>query len=47
MNQDIKDELNLRRKLLILKFIDSKSNVSKKCKEFGIPRSSFYEWKKK
>src|SRR5210317_1687190 len=47
MNQDIKDELNLRRKLLILKFIDSKSNVSKECKEFGIPRSSFYEWKKK
>lgn len=47
MNQEVKDELALRRKLLVLKFIDAKSNVSKECKEFGIPRSSFYEWKKK
>ena len=47
MNQEVKDELALRRKLLILEFIDSKSNVSKECKEFDIPRSSFYEWKRK
>ena len=47
MNQEVKDELDLRRKLKILKFIDTFGNVSKECKEFGIARSSFYSWKKK
>jgi transposase InsO family protein len=47
MNQEIKDELNLRRKLLVLELIGSQSNVSKECKEFGISKSSYYEWKKK
>ncbi|MEN8251677.1 MAG: IS481 family transposase [Bacteroidota bacterium] len=47
MNQEVKDELALRRKLLILKFIETHGNVSKECKEFDIPRSSYYNWKKK
>ena len=47
MNQEVKDELDLRGKLLILKLISSKRNVSKECKEFGIAKSSFYVWKKK
>jgi len=47
MNQEVKDELDLRRKLKILKFIDTFGNVSKECKEFRIARSSFYSWKKK
>ena len=47
MNQEVKDELDLRRKLKILKFIDTFGNVSKECKEFGIAISSFNSWKKK
>jgi len=47
MNQEVKDELDLRGKLLILKLMSSKRNVSKECKEFGIAKSSFYVWKKK
>ena len=47
MNQEVKDELDLRRKLVILKFIESHGNVSKECKEFDIARSSYYNWKKK
>lgn len=47
MNQEIKDELDLRRKLLVLELIDSQSNVSKECKELSISKSSYYEWKKK
>ena len=44
MKQEIKDELDLRRKLVVLEFIGSSINISK---EFDIPRSSFYSWKKK
>jgi len=47
MNQEVKDELALRRKLVILRFIEAHGNVSKECKEFDIPRSSYYNWKKK
>lgn len=47
MNQEVKDELDLRRKIKILKFIEMFGNVSKECKEFWIPRSSYYIWKKK
>ncbi len=47
MNQEVKDELDLRRKIKILKFIETFGNVSRECKEFGIPRSSYYVWKKK
>jgi len=47
MKQEVKDELDLRRKLVVLEFIDARRNISKECKEFDIPRSSFYSWKKK
>ena len=47
MNQEVKDELDLRRKLVILELVDTKRNISKECKEFDIPRSLFYNWKKK
>ena len=47
MNQEVKDELDLRRKIQILKLIETFGNVSRECKEFGIPRSSYYVWKKK
>ena len=38
MNQEVKDELDLMRKLAILERIDTTRNVSK---ELEIPRSSF------
>jgi len=47
MIQAVKDEINLRRKLFILKFIRTCKNVKQECIEFGIPRSSYYNWKKK
>ncbi len=47
MNQEARDELNKRRKLLILDIAKDARSVSKTCIEFEIPRSSFYEWKKK
>ena len=36
MNQEVKDELDLRRKVKILKFIERFGNVSRECKDFGI-----------
>ena len=47
MNQEVKDELSLRRKILIIELASVTGNVSKTCEEFEIPRSSFYSWKKK
>ncbi len=47
MKQEVKDEIDLRRKLVVLEFIGVSRNISKECKEFDIPRSSFYSWKKK
>ncbi|MFC2084018.1 IS481 family transposase [Bacteroidota bacterium] len=47
MNQEVKDELNFRRKLVILEFAKITGNVTKTCSEFNIPRSSYYNWKNK
>jgi transposase InsO family protein len=47
MLQAVKDELSLRRKLLILEITAQLVKVKKSCAEFGIPRSSYYYWKKK
>jgi len=43
-----KDIIAARSKTYLLKFIlKSKNSVLQECSEFGIPRSTFYEWKKK
>jgi|GEM_PF-6074482 hypothetical protein len=42
MLQAVKDELSLRRKLLILEITAQLVKVKKSCAEFGIPRSSYY-----
>lgn len=47
MKQEAKDELDLRRKLVVLEFIGSSRIIFKECKEFDIKRSLFYSWKKK
>ena len=35
-----------RRKLIILEYARLCGNVAKACREFEVPRSSFYKWKK-
>ena len=46
MNKEVIDILNQRRKLFILEYAKALGSVTKACQEFGIPRSSFYDWKK-
>ena len=46
MNKEVKDILNQRRKLFILEYAKALGSVTKACQEFGIPRSSFYDWEK-
>lgn len=41
----VQEELRIRRKLWILDYALMCGNTSEACREFGVPRSSFYEWK--
>ena len=44
MHQEAKDELRTRLKLTVLEYA-SHFGVQETCREFNIPRSSFYRWK--
>jgi len=46
MEQAIKDAFALRRKLIILEYARLCGSVTKACRAFEVPRSSFYKWKK-
>ena len=46
MNSEVRDILAARRKLMILEYAAATGKVSEACRDFGIPRSSFYRWKK-
>ena len=46
MHKEAIEELDVRFKLLILDQAEH-SSVTKTCREFNVPRSSFYRWKKK
>jgi transposase InsO family protein len=46
MNSEVRDILAARRKVMILEYAAAIGKVSEACREFGIPRSSFYRWKK-
>ena len=46
MNQEVKDILNQRRKLFVLEYAEAIGNAREACKDLGIPKSSFYDWKK-
>ena len=40
--------INLRRKLFVIEWIEKfPGNVRKELKEFGIPKSTYYDWKKR
>jgi len=46
MHQEAKDELRLRLKLTVLEYAKY-LGATKACQEFGVPRSTFYNWKLK
>ena len=46
MHPKSKEELQIRFKLVVLE-LASELGVSKICKEFNVPRSTFYRWKKR
>jgi len=47
MNQEVKDALRFHRKVLIVEHILMFSKVKQQCREFEVPTSTYYEWKKK
>src|SRR5690349_8415751 len=46
MHPKAEEELMVRLKLVVLEFADH-LGVTKACREFEVPRSSFYRWKQK
>ena len=46
MSSEARDILAARRKLMILEYAAATGKVSEACRDFGVPRSSFYRWKK-
>jgi len=41
MEKALAEALVIRRKLFVVKFVSDARNVSKECREFDVPRSSF------
>ena len=46
MHPEAEEELRVRLKLVVLEFAQD-WGVTKTCREFEVPRSSFYRWKQK
>jgi len=46
MNKEVRDALEVDRRFRILNYLLSGKKVLSECRELGIPRSSFYRWKK-
>ncbi len=46
MTREVKDAFAAHRKYMILEYALGSGNVRKACRDFGVPRSTFYEWKK-
>jgi transposase-like protein len=43
-----RDIIKEKRRLFVVKCIsDSKKSITQECEEFGIPRSTFYVWRKR
>jgi len=45
MHPEAKEHLRIRYKLIVLDYARITRNVSKTCREFDVPRGSFYRWK--
>ncbi len=46
MNSEAREALAAHRKFVILEFAQAIGNVQEAYRDFGIPRSSFYRWRK-
>ena len=46
MNKEVKDILYQRRKLMVLDYAKAIGNAAEACRDFDVPHSSFYVWKK-
>ncbi len=46
MNKEAREHLAALRKWVILEYAKAIGNNLETCREFGVPKSSFYEWKK-
>ena len=46
MNQYVQDIRYQREKLVVLEYATVIGSATKTCQELGIPRSTFYDWKK-
>jgi transposase len=47
VNRKVKEELRIRSIVTIIEFISKSRNVRSQCRDFGIPKSTYYLWKKK
>jgi transposase InsO family protein len=45
MNKEVQNALEVDRRFRILKYILSGKKILSECRDFGIPRSTFYRWK--
>ena len=46
MHKEAKEELRVRLKLVVLE-LAQELGVTKACREYNVPRASFYRWKQK
>jgi len=46
MNQEVRDALKAQRRFVILEYMKNSRNVVVDLRDFGVPRSSFYRWRK-
>jgi len=46
MNKEARDHLAAHRKYVTLEYAKAIGNNMETCRDFGVARSSFYEWKK-
>jgi transposase len=47
VNKKVKEVLRIRSIVTIIEFISKRKNVRSQCRDFGIPKSTYYLWKKK
>ena len=46
MQKEVREILRIRFKLVVLEFAREIGSATKACREFEVPRSTFYDWKK-
>lgn len=46
VKQEVRDALKAHRRFVILDYVQCTVNNAKVCRDFGVPRSAFYRWRK-